>query len=255
MDADTCLLFMGDEGSQTAEMSSSLNTANDDLDSRGTFDAATPIILWKHAGTEVAIEQQANVLSDTAALVWMETLVACHWLAKTERVTSSVPPLGAALDLGAGTGFLGCWVSLHGLCTTMTISDRPIRMPYIRRNIDRNHLASPKTTALGLNWGDVKAARALRNKFDVIFASSLIYDPGNHEALIATLEALAAPRILLVFARRHEAHEESFLNLLRKNYETELKLREEEPLRGNEVFIFDCSHRDSAATPAHRSHK
>ena len=112
MDADTCLLFMDDEGSQTAEMSSSLNTANDDLDSRGTFDAATPIILWKHAGTEVAIEQQANVLSDTAALVWMETLVACRWLAKTERVTSSGPPLGAALDLGAGTGFLGCWVSL-----------------------------------------------------------------------------------------------------------------------------------------------
>ena len=128
----------------------------------------------------------------------------------------------------------------HGLCTSMTISDRITRVPFIRENMDRNQLTPPLTAALGLNWGDVTAARELSGRFDTALAVGLIYDPGLHEPLVATLFALAAPLIILSFARRHEAHEEAFLQRVRARYRVELRHHVEEPLRGNAVLIYEC---------------
>ena len=232
-DDGTCLLFTADD---VTEISAALKAANDDLDSRGTLDAAADSVDWEHAGTLVTVRQQAKVLSDTAALVWMEPPIVCRWLAATYEQQA----LGATIDIGAGTGFLGLWAMLHGLCRSMTISDRLSRVPFIRENMSYNRLAPPETTALGLNWGDLKAARALSGQFDTALAVGLIYDPGLHEPLIATLVALAPPLVILSFARRHEGHEESFLRKLGANYSITLRQHADEPLRGNAVLIYEC---------------
>ena len=104
----TCLLFADDD---VTEISAALKVANDDLDSRGTLDAAADCIHWEHAGTSISVRQQANVLSDTAALVWMEPTIVCRWLAATYGPQA----LGTTIDIGAGTGFLGLWAMRHGL--------------------------------------------------------------------------------------------------------------------------------------------
>lgn len=234
-DDSSCLLF-ADDG-RTAEVSAALQVANEDLDSRGTLDAAAECIDWEFAGTSVSVKQQAGVLSDTAALVWMEPTIVCQWLATSYDEQGA---LGATIDVGAGTGFLGLWTMRHGLCTCMTISDRITRVPFIRENMSRNHLTPPTTTALGLNWGDVEAARELSGRFDTVLAVGLIYDPVLHEPLIATLFALASPLIILSFARRHEAREEAFLQRLRTCYSVELRHHVEEPLRGNAVLVYEC---------------
>ena len=235
-----CPLF--EDGDLADELSVALQAANDDLDSRGTLDAAAACIHWEHGGTTVSINQQANVMSDTAALVWMEALAVCKWLETHHKDQPSQAPLGRTLDLGSGTGALGIWVMRHNLCASMTLSDRPSRIPFIRDNMELNSISPPQATALGLLWGDVDAASILRGRFDTVMASSLIYDPNLHAPLIATLAAMAAPRIILGFARRHEACEESFLGLLAsQHYRITLEQRVEEPLRGNEILIYDCT--------------
>ena len=235
MDGDGCPLF-ADDGDASL-LSEALKTACDDVDSRGTFDAAAPKITWEHAGTTVTVIQQAT-FSDTAALVWMEPIIVARWLADHCGALA----LGRTLDLGAGTGFLGVWAKLHGLASKMAIADRPSRINYLRQNIALNQLSPPEgsTCAIGLPWGDLDAATVLRGCYDTVLAVGLIYDPNLHVPLVTTIAALAAPRVLLAFARRHQAREESFLRRLGTHYKCTLALATPEPLRGNDVFIYEC---------------
>ena len=240
-DDGSCLLFADDTTS--GQLGSALRSACNDLDSRGTLDAAAPVIDWAHAGISVSVEQQALIFSDTAALVWVAPMLTARWLVSEQHGSQS---LGATLDLGAGTGFLGIYVMRAGLARRMCLADRTTRLRHLRRNIDRNFSATSvqasciPTSALGLDWGDVDAARKLRGHFDTVLCSDCIYDPSLYAPLLATLSALAAPRLVLSFAQRHEANEASFLHRLSSDACYTPELMQRDSLHGTVILIYDC---------------
>jgi len=220
------------------DFASALRLSLDDLDSRGTLDVAAPFVEWEHAGNTVRVEQQAGCLSDTAAVVWLEAIVTAQWLAATCTLRAS---LGATLELGAGTGFLGLWCARAGLASSMVLSDRPSRVPFLQRNVNINLLGTP-LSVVGLAWGDESGASLLKGKIDTILASSLIYDPALHAELVITLAAIDAPRIVLTFSRRNQAAEDAFLQLLHeRSYVCVLReQRTNAQSRGLDVFVYDC---------------
>jgi predicted nicotinamide N-methyase len=203
-DAELPLFAVGLADGDSSSFGEALQEACDasNLDSRGTVDAAAPMITWTHNGVSVCVEQQ-QTLADTAALVWVDSLALARYLG------GGGVPLGRTLELGCGTGALGIWLAKAGLASCVGVADRPSRLPYARANVARNGLtplrdgadnaadAADAMRVHALAYGDLVAARRLRGAYDTCVAAALVYDRALHAPLVETLAALRPPRLIL----------------------------------------------------------
>mmetsp|Transcript_82045 Transcript_82045/g.171739 ORF Transcript_82045/g.171739 Transcript_82045/m.171739 type:complete len:302 (-) Transcript_82045:68-973(-) len=131
-------------------------------------------------------------------------------------------PSMRALELGAGTGLVGMVLAKLGMEVVLT--ERPLALPLLQRNVDENRLSTAQVHAL--TWGEPFLGAAwAQEPFDVVVGSDLIF-PNNsecHALLVETLAAVVRPTTWcwVAYEPREQATDTSFLGLLQRKFDVE----------------------------------
>ena len=102
----------------------------------------------------------------------------------------------------------------------VTLTDRPIALPVLRKNIECN--GAQNVQALELNWGQ-KNLDQFSHPYDVIIGADIVYVEETFEDLLLTIEQLSDDRTIVVLSC-HIRYERDlrFLELLRKRFAVQL---------------------------------
>ena len=117
-----------------------------------------------------------------------------------------------------GTVSMSCMCHFSGAHVTLT--DRPVALPVLRKNIECNGVQNVE--ALELNWGQ-KNLDQFSHPYDVIIGADIVYVEETFEDLLLTIEQLSDDRTIVVLSC-HIRYERDlrFLELLRKRFAVQL---------------------------------
>ncbi|KAL0078573.1 putative methyltransferase-domain-containing protein [Phycomyces blakesleeanus] len=135
------------------------------------------------------------------------------------------------IDLSAGTGFLGLFIShlyqSQGMnAPTITLTDIPEATSIIRENEQLNHMHAIKQVRIKpLLWGSATNARSAKdnNIVDIVLASDVLYNESDFPLLIKTLCDISTPKktiVYLGYKRRGftQKEEDMFFSMCSKHF-------------------------------------
>jgi hypothetical protein len=146
----------------------------------------------------------------TGGIIWESSYLLLQFL------TTQNTKLGTTVELGAGVGFLGQCLALHGLCKSMALTETVPVMPNLERNLDQNKktLNGQTILAFPLDWTtfatDVAAADwKPPHSADTIVSTDVIFAVDLVEPLLSTAAYLSHKKsvwYLCVQKRCADAH-------------------------------------------------
>lgn len=165
---------------------------------------------------------------DVGSVVWRSSLALSHCLPTLVEAWRSVVAARRTphrqpriIELGCGTGCLASMAAALRGCD-VTATDLPKITELARENVANNMVGRGRIALTPLAWGDAAAAARLSDQhgpFDVIVAADVLYSPDLYDALLTTLDALAAAsarslpypaELWLAWERRHARCERAF---------------------------------------------
>ena len=121
------------------------------------------------------------------------------------------------LELGSGVGAVGIGARLFG-ASRVVLTDIEDVVPLLEANIDLNHVQD--VTAVALDWFQDVPSAILEERFDLILASDVVYDPELHAPLLRTLGVLLdRVPVCLLAHRRRNPHDADFFGALRARFD------------------------------------
>eukprot|EP01084_Bolivina_argentea_P225670 381287_1 len=131
------------------------------------------------------------------------------------------------LEVGSGTGIVGCTIAYLGAKTVM-MTDQPGVIDIVSENakqLNKYNKLYDKTIKVGeLLWGKKDANKYVNDKYDILIGSDLIYAHEFIQPLVETFEVLSEnknkntgkhPIVFMSVIRRFK-WEENFFNLMKK---------------------------------------
>ncbi|KAJ3195130.1 hypothetical protein HK101_001041 [Irineochytrium annulatum] len=179
------------------------------------------------SGTKDTLMIRERFDSGIHGRVWDSCVMLCGHLGELLRCTrrTSAERL-RVLDLACGVGVVGILAGCLRADTEVVLTELPDALEQARDNAWANEglLAMGSSVDVKpLVWGDVDAATAL-GKFDIIFASDVVYENEFFMDLITTLKLLshAETSLVLVYKKRGLAQDEemAFFQRLFVDFET-----------------------------------
>ncbi len=122
------------------------------------------------------------------AELWQSGIALARYLA----LPGCVPAGVRACELGCGLGLPSLVAARRGACVTAT-DYHPHNEPYLRRNIELNHVAG--ITYEALDW-----ASPPDRSYGLVFGSDLVYEERKVGVLVACAAALAGPSGRIIIA-------------------------------------------------------
>ncbi|PNX75065.1 frigida-LIKE protein [Trifolium pratense] len=172
-------------------------------------------------------------------------------LLDTHRINPTTSPLSTVfttlnrppriLELGSGTGIVGI-VAAATLGTNVTLTDLPNVVPNLKFNAEVNAdvVASSggAVTFAPLRWGHSADVDMIRDEFDVVIASDVVYHDHLYDPLIETLRfMLIGKKIVFVMAHMKRWKKEStFFKKARKYFSIDV-LHVDAPSNGSRVGV------------------
>jgi len=123
----------------------------------------------------------------TGAVVWPAALALIGLLDREVGIGSGL----SAVELGAGLGSVGLFLALYK-ALRVVITDVPVALPLIERNISMNFSGGVGPRALPLRWGNREDLKAL-GSFDLVVGSDVTYRPDCMDDLLASVHDLLGP--------------------------------------------------------------
>lgn len=159
-----------------------------------------------------------------------------------------------ALELGAGTGLVG--LGLAKLGARVTLTERALAMPLLRRNAAENPLQGPGSGSVRVEelvWGAANLPSWAALPFDVVVGSDLVF-PNNaecHHLLVETLCAVVGPstRCWLAYETREQATDDRFFGFLSEHFNLRAMPAERLPELGGATTGLRILHLTMAGSP------
>jgi len=146
---------------------------------------------------------------DSGESVWGGALLLGAYVIKHRRAVWVKEEL-LGLELGCGTGFCGLLASICGLERVLLTDGNPSVIDIVRRNIDRNKARCPQVEASILEWNNIEHCEriqesffngAMRNKFDIVFGSNILYTERSVEPFFKTAAKFLDSKGCLILSR------------------------------------------------------
>jgi predicted nicotinamide N-methyase len=137
------------------------------------------------------------------------------------------------LELGAGSGVMSLVCAMRG-ASSVVVTDVAGAVGGITRTLALNcgALGEVEVTVMALPWGGVlPAVLHGAGKPDLVIGSDLLYNVKDQKALLATIEALAPPSVLLAVRWRKPEEERAFFQCMQRRFDISL-------LHGPEVRLY-----------------
>jgi len=190
---------------------------------------------------ELEITQDNNF--GYAGEVWDAALVLCPFIAN-EHCNLICPIVNMnVLELGSGTGICGLACAAVG-CKSLVMTDLKNNIPLIEKNyeINKEKVKNTEIKILPLDWTDKSSYDLVKNSYDVIICSDVIYDPVLFQPLIDTLDYLVTPqKTIVLFAYTFRKNELGFFKILDNlnnwKYERVPEKLLDEEYRADDIFI------------------
>lgn len=149
-----------------------------------------------------------------AAVVWEAAVVLAEYLEKHRELVENK----TVLELGAGTGLAGIFAAMLGAYVTVT--DRPVALPVLQKNIERND--AENVQVLELTWGQ-KNLDQFSRPYEVVIGADIVYIEETFEDLLLTIDQLSDNKttVILSCQIRYE-RDLRFIQLLRKCFAVQL---------------------------------
>lgn len=163
------------------------------------------------SGHVVAIQQSpsscdASVTADdpidSSVTVWDSALVLAHLLCRHPQTIKGK----RVVELGAGTGLLGCVAGGLGARAVVLTDLKGVCLRLTAAASENRTCFEGRVEARPLPWGDAGAAQDVRNNCfageapDVILSTDCVYREGIPDLLVSSIEALMGPKSIALCA-------------------------------------------------------
>jgi len=101
------------------------------------------------------------------------------------------------------------------------LTDRPIALPVLRQNVDRN--AVPQVQVVELTWGDEENLEPIGRPYDIVIGADIVYIEDTFADLLGTVDRVSDDNTTVVLScRLRYERDRAFLEMFRKRFRVRL---------------------------------
>eukprot|EP00397_Hematodinium_sp_SG-2012_P060552 GEMP01079019.1.p1 GENE.GEMP01079019.1~~GEMP01079019.1.p1 ORF type:complete len:249 (+),score=67.36 GEMP01079019.1:97-843(+) len=125
----------------------------------------------------VKVRQDRNTQEHTGGIIWETSYILASYL--MEQLTDQP----SVLELGAGCGLLGITLAAAKKARSVVVTDQPIALDNLKRNVERN--PHKGLSAAALSWGQKELP--VDETYDVICGTDVVFNKALVEPLLETI--------------------------------------------------------------------